>query len=105
MKLFLRTVGGSRHELFIDAETTVKQLQDLAAEHLSSQPEKVKLIFRSKALEPSNNIEHYSMSEGDTLTVVLLKVFSSGLRPKSSRFKDRNRTETSTANQTYETRR
>lgn len=87
MKLFLRTVGGCRHELSVDADTTVKQLQGLAAEQLSSQADKIKLIFRSKVLEPNNVIEQYSISEGDTLTVVLMKVDSPGLCPKDGRFK------------------
>lgn len=79
MKVFVKTLSGQRREVSVEPEARVASLAQAVGDLNAVAADRVKLVYKSKTLDPERTVESYSMQEGDSVVVVLLKVGSAAV--------------------------
>ena len=74
MKITVKNLKSESHVIEVEPNETIEQLQNQLASIFNCSLDQIKLIHKSKQLEPNCTIEHSQIQENDSIVCMILKV-------------------------------
>ena len=86
MKIQVKTLKGETQTFEIDPNAQIKDLNSLVSTTLSFPIEQIKLIYKSKQLDPLQSISIYNIKETEFVICMILKVSSLEMHCQTTHF-------------------